>query len=436
MKKFKALFSLIVVLAAIMLINSAKCYASEIQYSENLIPVMTSYNSPSGIVTASDSYSGCPGWKAFDKNINHNQGSYYSWAISGTNGWLAYEFPSSQIVTKYTIQTNVYTNSISTFPRDWTFEAWDGTTWVVMDKQTNITDWKNGIKKEFVFANDTPYKKYRINITCNVANGSVGQVDTIIGELEMMGPATTQVSAPTNLTATASDTKIGLKWDAVEGATSYNIKRSETAAGPYTLITPITSVSGSSIICTDNTAQNNKTYYYVVSAILSGTESPNSNEASAALKEPEKKMKLVFEVNEEHQLSVTDDLTDNAKMTWTSSDPTVATVDTDGKVKALKSGNTVITCTSQDGSYNEVINVLVVDLDLQLAVDLNIGQTCRLTADDLADNSNVTWISDNPAIATVSNKGKVTAVSEGLTFITAKDDQGNEIGKIFIRVRI
>lgn len=49
--------------------------------------------------------------------------------------------------------------------------------------------------------------------------------------------------------------------------------------------------------------------------------------------------------------------------------------------------------------------------------------------------TNVTWSSYDPTIATVSAKGKVTAVSEGLTYIVATDKDGKEIGRIYIRVR-
>ncbi len=237
----------------------------------------------------------------------------------------------------------------------------------------------------------------------------------------------------TDLTAVANKDQIDLCWNTVEGATGYNVKRSTTSGGPYETIG---TVIGSSISYTDNDVKPGITYHYVVSAVVNGTEGLNSNEATATILKSSNVLKLVLEKNEVKQLSVSEDLEDNTELTWTSSDTTIATVDANGKVKALKPGNTVITCTSEDGEYTDTINVLVVDLDYQLAVDLLIGEKCRLTVDDAKDTAKVTWTVNDPTIATVTSKGKVTAVSEGLTFITATDEDGKEIGKIFIRVRI
>ena len=252
--------------------------------------------------------------------------------------------------------------------------------------------------------------------------------------LEEYSGAITKPSNPQNLLATPGNSKIDLSWDTVDGATSYNVKRSETPGGPYQTIATTTA---GAITYSDTGLQNGTTYYYVVSAVNAGGESSDSNEVSATptAPQPTNQLKLVLEVNQEKQLSVSKELSDNTEMDWISSEPSIATVDSNGKVKALKPGNTVITCTSKDKSYTESINVLVVDLEYQLAVDLSIGDTCRLTIDDLTNTTYVTWTSYDSSIATVSAKGKVTAVGEGLTYITAADKDGTEIGRIYIRVR-
>ncbi|MDK2968375.1 Ig-like domain-containing protein [Lacrimispora sp.] len=177
--------------------------------------------------------------------------------------------------------------------------------------------------------------------------------------------------------------------------------------------------------------------------IVNGKESGNSNEASAT-PEPsqippttEAKLKVVLEVSEALRLSVDDDLNVNTQMSWSSSDPTVATVNGKGIVTALTPGNAIITVKSADGSYTDYINVLVVENadDYRLAIDLKIEETARLTADDFTNTANITWAPMDSSIANVTSKGKVTALSKGLVLISAKDADGNMVGRVYVRVR-
>ena len=82
--------------------------------------------------------------------------------------------------------------------------------------------------------------------------------------------------APTGLTATTNYGMVILTWFPSTDATNYNIKRSPSSGGPYTII-------GSSITTsyTDTNVINGTTYYYVVSALGAGGESTNSLEVSA-----------------------------------------------------------------------------------------------------------------------------------------------------------
>lgn len=403
--------------------------AAETQYTDNLIPKMTSNTSPSGKASASSTaYSNSYfAYSAFDHNSSTVSNAWAS-ANSVTTGWLEYEFPDLQRITKYTIISRVYSGiDVKEMPKNWTFEAYDEDldSWVILDTRAGVTDWESSVKKEFTFKNTKAYYRYRINITAN--NGHTAGV--AIGEMEMMESITNTIE----LNAIVEDKNIILSWNSIIGSESYIIKRSTTTGGPYETIGTVT---GSSISYTDKDVTPGITYHYIVSAIVNGTEGLNSNEATATILKTSNVLKLVLEKNEVKQLSVSEDLEDNTELTWTSSDATVATVDANGKVKALKPGDTVITCTSEDGEYTDTINVLVVDLDYQLAVDLLIGEKCRLTVDDAKDTAKVTWTVNDPTIATITSKGKVTAVGEGLTFITAADEDGKEIGKIFIRVRI
>ena len=84
-------------------------------------------------------------------------------------------------------------------------------------------------------------------------------------------------SAPAGLTATGGNAQVALTWNASAGAASYNVKRATVSGGPYTAIA--TGIAATSF--TDTTAANGVSYFYVVSAVSTGGESANSNEASA-----------------------------------------------------------------------------------------------------------------------------------------------------------
>ncbi len=430
MKRYKGLLVFVLMFASILFLGSTKCFAEDIQYTDNVIPKMTSNTSPGGKASVSSEWSTSGSYAAY-KAFDHATNGIEGWASKSTSGWLEYEFLEAKCITKYTLQSRSQVSyTIKESPKNWTFEAWNNVLnkWIVLDERSGVTDWNFGVKKEFTFKNTNYYTRYRINVTESADNINV----VVIGEMEMMETVTTPISTPLNVVAIGGNSKVDLTWDAVNNATGYNIKRSETAGGPYTTIS---SVSGPAITYTDKKVSPGTKYYYVITTVNENGESVNSNEASAIPTAPVNVLKLVLEKNESKQLSVSDELSDNTNLTWVSSNPAVATVDANGKVKASKPGDTVITCTSADGEYIDKINVLVVNLNYQLAVDLHVGEKCRLTVDDLKDTAKVTWTVNDPSIATVSNKGRVTAVSEGLTFVTATDETGKIIGQIYIRVR-
>jgi probable HAF family extracellular repeat protein len=86
------------------------------------------------------------------------------------------------------------------------------------------------------------------------------------------GPPT----APNSPSATAGDGQVSLKWSASSGASSYHVKRSTTSGSPYTTLGSTTSTG-----YTDKTVINGTTYYYVISAVNSYGESPDSTQVSA-----------------------------------------------------------------------------------------------------------------------------------------------------------
>ncbi|MCU6790854.1 cohesin domain-containing protein [Paenibacillus sp. WQ 127069] len=87
----------------------------------------------------------------------------------------------------------------------------------------------------------------------------------------------TQPQVPTGLLATADDSQVNLVWNPIPGVTSYSVKRSTTSNGPYSVI-----ASGvTTATYTDISAVNGTSYYYVISAMITGAESANSTQSSA-----------------------------------------------------------------------------------------------------------------------------------------------------------
>ncbi|MBW8781514.1 MAG: alginate lyase family protein [Verrucomicrobia bacterium] len=85
------------------------------------------------------------------------------------------------------------------------------------------------------------------------------------------------VAAPATLTATAGTTQVALSWGTVSNATSYDVMRATTSGGLYTAVaTGLTTAS-----YTDTGLTTGTTYYYVIIARSSTSESPDSPVASA-----------------------------------------------------------------------------------------------------------------------------------------------------------
>ena len=90
------------------------------------------------------------------------------------------------------------------------------------------------------------------------------------GDLSFVESIRQSAAGPAGLTGVAGNHLAYLTWNALLGATSYNIKRSTTSGCPYSTISTSGTVTGTNYV--DSTAANGTTYYYVVSAATSISE--------------------------------------------------------------------------------------------------------------------------------------------------------------------
>ncbi|MDR0700728.1 MAG: Ig-like domain-containing protein [Tannerella sp.] len=114
----------------------------------------------------------------------------------------------------------------------------------------------------------------------------------------------------------------------------------------------------------------------------------------------------------------------NVKFVWTSVDPAVATVSEQGLVTAKKMGVTTVGVVS--GHVEKAVQVIVSDKFIEItpsSVMLIVNETQQFVAtivpENAADGRAPVWTSADPAVATVSEQGLVTAKEIGVTTVTA-----------------
>ena len=132
------------------------------------------------------------------------------------------------------------------------------------------------------------------------------------------------------------------------------------------------------------------------------------------------------------------------KITFSSSNPNIISVDQNGNIFGVSSGEATITATAENGvkgsitlkvySKVEEIKLDIENLTLQEGENYNLKAT--IYPED-ATNKNITFNSENNDIATVDQSGKITAIKEGTTRITVtsqdsqntRDNQSNPVQK-------
>ena len=135
----------------------------------------------------------------------------------------------------------------------------------------------------------------------------------------------------------------------------------------------------------------------------------------------------------------------NPKVKFKSKNKRIASVGkTSGKIKGKRVGSTVITATTSD-SVHAKAKCRVIVIRRATLIRLNktyancyIGKTLRLKASIKPKNASikkVKWYSSNPKVASVLSNGKVTGISEGEVYITAKTTDGsNKKARCYVKV--
>lgn len=155
-----------------------------------------------------------------------------------------------------------------------------------------------------------------------------------------------------------------------------------------------------------------------------------SSKKSTSIKLSKKTLTVNKGAYKQLKATVTKNSTD--KITWSSSNKKVATVDKNGVVVGVKKGTAIITAKTSSGkkaTCKVTVKVPATKVKLnKTKVTLAKGKSVTLKATLTPTNSTdkLTWTTSNKKVATVTSKGKVTAVKKGTATITVKTTSGKK----------
>jgi len=270
----------------------------------------------------------------------------------------------------------------------------------------------------------------------------------------------TKLSVPniTNPTSTDYTTvnitgSVTVKWSSV-GVPGVKYTYKVMKEGTTTVITPETNTIGTSFTIPYAKFEDGKTYEIWVRATAPGYLENNCYRWFTASVKPlvvnvtgvslnKKSLTLIAGgAGENLTATVTPTKATNKNVTWKSSNPSIATVDSNGKVEAVKAGTAIITVTTVDMKRTATCKVTVPTLVTGISLNKNsltmkVGNIQSLIANITptnATNKNVTWLSSDPTVATIDLKRKIVALRPGTTTITATTQDGNKIASCTVTV--
>ena len=239
-----------------------------------------------------------------------------------------------------------------------------------------------------------------------------------------------EIKDESEIDVSKEDTELG---NTVESALKDTVKwvptKVESAGKDYVLVKKADIASPTT---TARSIFNNSGYMMMMSAEGPGTE----------LTEPTPTVTIdgsaTAEVTEGENIQLSATASDGSAITWTSSDDTVATVNTNGEVTGVKEGTATITATSVNGGTPATCSVTVIKKvvtpDPEITVSLNqttaeveVGKTVTLSATvNGSANQAVTYTSSDDTVATVDANGVVTGVKAGTVTITVTSQEDTQ----------
>lgn len=171
----------------------------------------------------------------------------------------------------------------------------------------------------------------------------------LYGDYSTVKQATPVLSKPTGLYASSvAENQIKLTWNAVDGAETYTVLRSNSENGKYKIATELCTTN--SFI--DYTAVTGKTYYYKIYAVRGNYVSATTDCVSVISSALEVSTTSVL-IKTGTSVKVTATAKPYGVVYWSSANSTIAVVSSDGTIYGLKAGTTTVKA-SANGITKEI----------------------------------------------------------------------------------
>lgn len=137
--------------------------------------------------------------------------------------------------------------------------------------------------------------------------------------------------------------------------------------------------------------------------------------------------------------------TDDRTVEWKVSDDTIATIDENGKLTALKPGTVVVTVISKfDDTINFELEIEVYEIPMESVefdeenIEMEIGDKYQCTVNVLPENTTdskeLVWESSDSSVVKVDGNGKLTAIKAGTAVITVSSKDGKFKDTLTVKV--
>lgn len=242
----------------------------------NTTPGATSYKIYRGTVsgTLTQIATGVTTTNYIDTTVS--DGTTYYYKVRGFNG---YDSPDSAEVFARSISTFSVTSAVTGPAANQITVTWPAVTGAATydvlygTNPASLTLTSTNATSPLVLSSLTGNTPYYVKV---VAKNAVGPGLSVTSLNQLSAIPVPAITPPTGVTIAATPSQIVLNWNAVSGATSYEVLRGTTTGGPYTSLAA--GVTGTTY--TDSTVSNGTAYYYVVRS-FNGLSSVNSSQVAA-----------------------------------------------------------------------------------------------------------------------------------------------------------